>query len=313
MDLLAVLRSKIDSLEEGGYSPGLRAVLLHIGTAFKHLYRGQNEGDETAFTDAIYRTNQAFEGSIKEAYRVLAGKDPEKVRPFDIETYLEKEEVFRPRVLSQFTNYRQEWRNPSTHDYKLDFDESESFLAIISVSAFSCLVLDQIAGHLAYMRANEQAEKKKVSIAENTASSDGGLLDRTVSMLAEFHRLRLEHQGGAVFSRVSEVQVLGALAGFFASAAPDLEVSSDHRIGPELTPDLVVSMGDSVVIIELKSRYSEDAMHLGVAQLELLMRARRVGSGILFFYPLGAEFGELEVVEYSLVMEGRIVVLRPKR
>lgn len=78
MDLVEALRSKIFALQEGDYSPGLKAVILHIETAFGHLSRGQTKDKETAFTDAIYRTNQAFEGSIKEAYRVLTGKDPSK-------------------------------------------------------------------------------------------------------------------------------------------------------------------------------------------------------------------------------------------
>src|SRR5262249_49401315 len=137
MDLFAILRSKIDTLPEGDYSSGLSAVVRHLETSFNHLSRGQQQGEETAFTDAIYRTNQAFEGSIKEAYRVLAQQDPGQQRPYDIENYLENNKLLRQRVLSQFTNYRKEWRNPSTHDYKLDFNESEAFLAIVSVSAFA--------------------------------------------------------------------------------------------------------------------------------------------------------------------------------
>jgi len=85
MNLLETLRTKLAALEEGAYTPGLRATLLHIETAFGHLSRGQRQQEETAFTDAIYRTNQAFEGSIREAYRVLADKDPSKKRPYDIE------------------------------------------------------------------------------------------------------------------------------------------------------------------------------------------------------------------------------------
>ena len=137
MNLVETLQKKIEVLGAGEYVPGLRAVLMHIETAFKHLSRGQRTDDQAAFTDAIYRTNQAFEGSIKEAYRVLAGQDPTKTRPFDIENYLEKNSVFRTRVLNQISSYRKEWRNPSTHDYKLDFDESEAFLAIVSVSALA--------------------------------------------------------------------------------------------------------------------------------------------------------------------------------
>jgi hypothetical protein len=92
---------------------------------------------------------------------VLAGKDPAKQRPYDIEKYLEQKAAFRQRVLAQFTNYRTEWRNPSTHDYKLDFDESEAFLAIVSVSAFACLLFDQIAEHLSYQKAKTATDARK--------------------------------------------------------------------------------------------------------------------------------------------------------
>jgi len=87
MDLLAILNQRIESLATGEHIPGLRSVLQHIQVAARHLTRGAESGDDTAYTDAIYRTNQAFEGSLKEAYRVLANKDPSKVRPYDIEGF----------------------------------------------------------------------------------------------------------------------------------------------------------------------------------------------------------------------------------
>ncbi len=65
MNLIEVLRHRVESLPPGEYLIGLRAVLQHIVVAAKHLARGQRSGDDTAFTDAIYRKNQAFEGSLK--------------------------------------------------------------------------------------------------------------------------------------------------------------------------------------------------------------------------------------------------------
>ncbi len=110
MNLLEQLTARIEALPQGTHSLGLRAVLQHVQVAISHLARGQKSGDETAFTDAIYRCNQAFEGSLKEAYRVLADKDPAKLRPYDIENHFQTAKILRPRVLSQFTTYRTEWR-----------------------------------------------------------------------------------------------------------------------------------------------------------------------------------------------------------
>src|ERR1044071_6288717 len=78
MKLLDILHQRIDSLVAGHHTAGIRSVIQHVQVAIAHLERGKREGDDTAFTDAIYRTNQAFEGSLKEAYRVLASKDPGK-------------------------------------------------------------------------------------------------------------------------------------------------------------------------------------------------------------------------------------------
>lgn len=108
MDLIQIRSRRIDALPAGDYTPGLLAVLRHVQVASAHLSRGSQQDEETAFTDAIYRTNQAFEGSLKEAYRVLAAKDPSVVRPFDIENFFQKESVLRGRVLAQFTTYRKD-------------------------------------------------------------------------------------------------------------------------------------------------------------------------------------------------------------
>jgi hypothetical protein len=314
MDLLRILRSKIDVLEEGDYIPGLRAILLHIETASRHLLRGQEQEDETAFTDAIYRTNQAFEGSLKEAYRVLAEQDPERKRPFDIENFFEQNSIFRQRVLAQFTNYRTEWRNPSAHDYKLDFDESEAFLAIVSVAAFACLVLDQITEKLSYLQAKTEADTKQVEIQERLASvEDSDLLNRTAQILREFsHQQSSFNIDG---SKRTEVQVIGQLAGFFASAAPDLEVLSEYKIPSEASAiaDFIVSDKSNRVVIELKrARPGRQLIDAGVAQVERYMFLSNIKAAILFLF---SEFGgELDIQERNVSnIDGKILILKPEK
>lgn len=312
MDLVATLRNKIDVLDDGEYIPGLKAVLLHIETAFRHLSRGQEADDDTAFTDAIYRTNQAFEGSIKEAYRVLASQDPAKKRPFDIEGYLEKNKVFRSRVLSQFTTYRTEWRNPSAHDYKLDFDESEAFLAIVSVSAFACLLLDQMTERLSYLKSQAEAEAQKQAIAETLAGSlNASLLTRTVDVLRQFCSTYTPSLSSTLHH--TETQFIGALHGFLASAAPELTVLTEARLAKDrpFRADLIVERGEEKLVVELRRRIDRKNFQNVLAQVEHYMLISGIKNGIALFLP--ESLSQLEVQEIDISgIGGRLTVLSPE-
>jgi hypothetical protein len=311
MDLVDTLRKKIDVLEDGEYVPGLKAVLLHIETAFRHLSRGQDADDETAFADAIYRPNQAFEGSVKEAYRVLAGQDPAKKRPFDIENYLELNNIFRSRVLSQLTTYRTEWRNPSAHDYKLDFDESEAFLAIVSVSAFACLLLDQIAERIAYTKSQAEAEAQKPALEASLAQTvNADLLVRLTELLNQFCAIHLPSASSS--SKTTEPQVIGALHGFLSSAAPELAVQTEARLDAERSfrADLLVSRGGERVVIELKRRLWRQNYANSVAQVEHYLLIGGIKDGILLFLPDVPSSMERFDITIAAI-DGRLVVLSP--
>lgn len=311
MNLVDTLKKKIDVLDEGDYRPGLKAVLLHIETAFRHLSRGQESDDDTAFTDAIYRTNQAFEGSVKEAYRVLAGQDPERKRPYDIENYLEQNNIFRSRVLSQLTTYRTEWRNPSAHDYKLDFDESEAFLAIVSVSAFACLLLDQIAERLAYTKSQAEAEAQKVALAASLAQTiNADILVRVTELLTQFCAIHLPSVTSS--GKPTESQVIGALHGFLSSAAPELDVHTEARLDAEkhFRADLLVVRGEERLVIELKRRFVRQSYVNAIAQVEQYLLIGGIKSGILLFLPDSPS--EMERLDKTVSgIDGRLVVLVP--
>lgn len=144
MDIAEKLRVAVREVPEGDHTPGLSAIVRHVEAAIRHYDRGDASEDHEAFTDCIYRTNQVYEGSLKEAYRILAGADPSKKSLFEIEKYFDANSQIKSRVISQMTRYREEYRNPSAHDYKLVFDESESLLAILSVTAFAKLLSMQM-------------------------------------------------------------------------------------------------------------------------------------------------------------------------
>jgi hypothetical protein len=308
MDLIAIIREKIASIEDGDHTSGLKAVLLHVQTASAHLRRGQDTSDETAFTDAIYRTNQAFEGSLKEAYRVLAEKKPEKKTPYQIEEYLTEQSVFRNRVLSQLTNYRTEWRNPSTHDHKLDFDSSEAFLAIVSVCAFASLLLDQIIEKLAHNRskAAADAENERLSKLLKTHKDDLPLL--VGHAVAEFIReYRPTHDG----SKIREAELLGALSGFLESIAPDSLVTAEFQLSElgDQRADILLQRNGEHLLIELKGRYSRQLLYAGLDQLDRYMDLSGYTLGVLI---LGLDSPDAEVSDVHTPKGRRVVVVGSK-
>lgn len=307
---MVVLRKKISSLPGGDHMAGLNAVLLHIETAFRHLTRGQENADETAFTDAIYRTNQAFEGSIKEAFRVLTEQDPAHRRPYDIENHLEKKEIFKPRVLSQFTTYRKDWRNPSTHDYTLYFDENEAFLAIVSVTAFACLLLDQISEQLAFRAAKAEAELNKTELAARL-DANIELFKRTSNAIIEFCRSYIPINNG--LATANEAQIVGSLHGFLASVAPDLIVDTDVLLDPQsrYRADIKVNGAGASVLVEVKRTYRKNIEHQTIEQVLKYMKTAQINNGIILF--ISTTQGEIETHNiFSPSMNEHILVIKPK-
>ena len=144
MDLSKELKRKQETLKDLVSDGGIYAALRHIEIAERWFERARVEGDEDLFNDVIYRTNQAFEGMLKEAYTVLGQTDASNLTPHQIEQKLIAGGVFSERVTDLFRNYRQEWRNKSTHNHNLFFNAQEALLAIVSISAFSTILLDQI-------------------------------------------------------------------------------------------------------------------------------------------------------------------------
>jgi hypothetical protein len=317
MNLLDLLKARIDTLPDGDYTLGLSSILQHIEVAENHLLRGQTNADETAFTDSIYRTNQAFEGSLKEAFRVLAQRDPSRETPNQIETYLQNENVLRPRVLAQLTNYRKDWRNPSTHDYCLNFDEDEALLAIVNVSAFAIVLIDQMTERISYEQAKLNAVDLPISSVLNQP-----ILER-LSMLIEqfivqFKNTHLER------SDIREVEIIGALSGFLASAAPDFITKVDTRLlddkpeRPDLLisrvpkrVDLLVSQLDESVIVEIKiSHLSFSRVRRnGIEQVSNYMAISGIKNAILLIFNT-PNIGTISKIEEHLPdINGKIVVI----
>jgi hypothetical protein len=250
MDVQDILDRKIRELPSGPYTDGLRAVKSHIDAAVRHFARAQTDDDDQLFTDAIYRCNHAFEGSIKEAYRVLTGKDPHKKTPADIELYLASGNLLRKKVLDQFTNYRKEWRNPSTHDHTVDFDEDEALLAIVSVTVFAIVLCDQIESKVAFETA---AASAAVSATDVTAPLES-LLELVARIVMEFGANHIDSDSPSGSPVHDYYRLEGELAGYLSanlSSVNGIEVIQNPRMFSR-EADIAISKNGESVIVELK-------------------------------------------------------------
>jgi len=309
MDILKTIKEQIAKITKGKPHPGLNSVLAHIERAEKFLELGLSQKEEEYFTDVIYRTNQAFEGSLKEAYVFLTGKkDTSKITPYKIEQYLMTNNVFSDRVLEQFTNYRQKWRNPSTHDHKLFFSHSESFLAIISVLAFIHLLLNQIVEKISYNFETETIKKKGVKIG--IAGEDD--FNKIISVLMNF---TLDQE--TIKEIKYEVELNGMLNSYLENSGLDLQIIREAKIVDNivLRPDFVIDPKDSKIIIEVKRNSSKSSRKNGIDQVLNYLYFAKSEQGILYIAP-NENSTLMEISKYQMSLDNEIyeiAVIEPKK
>lgn len=295
MDILQIIRDKIENLSRKEDSAGIRAVVTHIEIAEKYLNRANIEQDDNLFTDVIYRTNQAFEGILKEAYAILTGMNVSNKRTYDIEQYLSENEVFKERVLDLFTNYRKSWRNKSVHDHHLFFTEQEAFLAIVNVSAFINILLDQIIQKIAYENEKLEVSKRKSKIKKTISDYQKLTLFSKLESLLFLFSEELQ-DGSEELLSLSEFELQGKLMGFLSSVETDMKIETNSKIklgSQTLRPDLIVEDNRKKIIVELKrtpkrfSAYPEN--DAAIDQLFSYLLASGIKDGILYYPPIGKE------------------------
>ena len=320
MDLLKLLKEKAEYFSASEEDRGISSVVSHIEIAERHYEVGKS-GDDFLFNDVIYRSNQAFEGALKEAYRIITGSDSIKITPYKIEKYFEQNNVLKERVLQLFTNYRMEWRNKSTHDYKLYFSEQEAFLAIVNISAFINILLDQMVEKKAYDK--EVSDLKVKPAPKILKSKEKGLLERASELLESFS---IEVPGkikGAASPRVLEVEVIGSLTAFFNSVADDIDVFPEFSIiydvddNRKYYADFLLQQGKEKLIIEVKNPVhgAQGAIARGFEQLLSYLTASGVTQGILYIPPMRKE-EELKISTQNTNIGGReytIVLIYPEQ
>ncbi len=312
MDIQDILDIKIRGIPPGPHDAGLRAVKSHIDAAVRHFLRGQTEPDETLFTDVIFRCNQAFEGSIKEAYRVIAGKDPDHVRPFDIEKFFSEGNLLRQKVLDQFTRYRQEWRNPSAHDYTLDFDEDEALLAIVSVTTFAIVLCDQIDSRIAFDATAAATPADTISIQQKNKP----LLELVTERVLAFAKTHIDPNGNTGSPAHDYYRLEGALAGYLSSdlaQVPGLSVEQNKRFASS-EADIVVNRGIEKVVIELKRTSTKLSNRIvvlrAVTQVALYLHEEDVAGAVILVHSPAVKEYEVSTPTGALAELVRVVTPR---
>ena len=283
MDIIAELNSKREALRGDVAYSGLRAVIGHIEMGERHLATSRKERDERLCNDVIYRTNQAFEGALKEAYTRLTGNSPHKKTPHQIERFFQDNDVLHQRVLDLFTNYRLNWRNPSTHDHVLTFSDSEAFLAIINISAFAAVLMDQIIEAAATEEERDAVDKRRAEIEQRLGDEKSqSIYDRLLLLLKTLNE---ELQTQQPCKDLTETQVLGRLHGFISELNKDFTIEREARTpeGSHYRTDLVVESQEERVLVEVK-RHDLNRRGFAAAkhQLSRYLEIADVNAAILF-------------------------------
>lgn len=292
MDPLELIREKVALLDAEKH-PGLIAVAQHIDAANKHFVTARSTNRDYMFNDVIYRTNQAFEGILKEAYIVFSGKSHEQIQesrisPYSIEEYLADSDVFRPHVRAYFSTYRKEWRNPSTHDHGLDFDEQEAFLAIMTVSAFINVLLEQILEHAVYKK--ELADLREQDVARELQLESLPFRLQVEELLLHFSERIIENFSHP--AALSESEISGRLQAYIAANLPNAKLKVQPTVksqGHILRPDFSIrdQNTDDEIVLELK-RYAPTGAKNYDALSEQLVRyllAIGIHDGIGYIVP----------------------------
>jgi uncharacterized protein YutE (UPF0331/DUF86 family) len=235
---------------------GLEDVLTHIERAEHLLNLGQNKDDKHFYTDVIYRTNHAYEGILKEAYNVFAEKAKKKITPNEIEKYLLAEKVLNERVATLLENYRRDWRNTSTHDYRLFFNSGEAFLSILSVTSFIHLLLTQILDKLIFEYEKARIlPNKDIIVSKFKDYSSLNFIDKIKLLLKSYdgnlHNINDESR----ISLFTEREFIQGISAHIQSIDSTMTGLTEPLIGNDksLRPDLIIKNSDGeLIIIEIK-------------------------------------------------------------
>jgi hypothetical protein len=312
MDLKNEIKLVLNELGQDHHEPIKDSILIHLERA-EHFYRLAEElNDSQYYNDVVYRTNQAYEGVLNYAYITFSGDYDEEgncnLTTNEIEKYFMEEQVFNQRLGVAFALYRKKWRNESAHDSWIAFSKDEAFLAIVYVSAFICILLNQCVERISY---------DKIKIMK--VLEDAGLLPKQdefvgieaiISKLKFFHTLPLDK----IIKGNNVSQITGAIKGYLEKEIIGIEAVTHYKgedvIGYQ--PEIVLNyMDETILFIEVKIDYTKHKQEYGYKQIKDTLFRSDVKHGVIYFYTHQKD-AEYEV-DRKILRDKEIITLKPKK
>ncbi len=314
MDILKEIEEQIVTIKKSDNSTYIDSIFAHITRAEYYYICGKN--DSSFFNDVIYRSNQAYEGALKESYKVLANKTQEEVikkTPNEIENYFESKDVFRERVLLLFKNYRQEWRNKSTHDFKLFFDENEAFIALTSVSSFVHLLLKQIQEKLSsnvQHKLLEEQDNVANKIKEISSSITDSPIDKLLNIIIEFTNQNRSYL--LKNTEFKEYEISGRLDAFLDFSDDKVHSQREPKFvvnGKSFRPDFLVLIDEVDIILEIKRNTieNESTRQNSLNQIQQYLVNANLTHGVIFNANFKASSTETKIERIKLLINNKEV------
>ncbi len=293
MDMLYEIKRKVSEVLPPDFFPGIYTVINHLQMAEHYWQEAKGSIEEYLFTDAVLRANHAFEAALNEAYKLVCGKDSEGMSVKDIYKYLDEQNIFKDKEAQTFHRYLEDWELPAESDEQLFFSEQEAMLAIMNVTAFFLILVEQIIEIASYEKAKYFLGWDRSEKIHKELERYGGkfFIDQLVTLLRLFSAdlFYIEERENAP----AEYEMLGYLRGFLEIAIPEVKVEIDKRIkiGNSHTQlDMLIYNGDETVLIETKRsnqiKGSIFDIDNAVQQVSSCMTITKINKAVLFYLPI---------------------------
>jgi len=284
MDAKYEIELLISSFDEPYKSSFNTGIITHINRAEVYFDKALSENDEMYYTDVIYRCNHAYEGILKEAYAIFKGKDSSKLTPDKIEKDFFASKLINDRLKNLFSAYRHDWRNPSTHEYKLFFSKEEAFVAIHSVYSFVYILLSQLSVLCAHKKVNDKSIKSiqikgfnYKAIIDNIINFSKYLKSENIKAINEFH-------------------IVGYLSAYLEKTFPNLLIKNEFRFNGCIA-DIVIFYNNKIVcLIEVKRGFYKNYKN-AYLQAQNYVKSLKSDFGIVYI------FSEDEDIEYDVILD----------